>query len=83
MTSSDYSIPVHNSLQEPDVVAGIGTNALVIIVVVTIILANLIAIWCVLLGFIAFIALRIICKDDPYLFDILLETMWQPDFYIG
>jgi type IV secretory pathway VirB3-like protein len=83
MTTTDYSIPVHKALQESDVIFGIGYTALLSIVSATVVLASLVSIWCVLLGLIALIALRIICKDDPYLVDILIDNLLQPDCYRG
>jgi type IV secretory pathway VirB3-like protein len=82
-TPADYSMPVHKALQEPDVVFGIGLTALLSVISITVILASLISIWCVLLGLIAIIILRMICKEDPYLVDILLDNLMQPDWYRG
>jgi type IV secretory pathway TrbD component len=83
MKPADYAIPVHRSLQEPDVIMGIGFTALLLIVSVTVILASLVSIWCVLLGAAALVIVKILCKDDPFLVDILIDNLSQPDRYEG
>jgi type IV secretory pathway TrbD component len=80
---TEYTVPVHKALQEPDVVFGIGSTALITIITVTVVLSSTVSIWCVLLGLIALIVTRQLCHSDPYLVDILFDNLLQPDMYKG
>jgi type IV secretory pathway TrbD component len=83
MKLSDYSVPVHRSLQEPDAAFGVGTTALLLVFTGTIVLSSLVSIWCILLGAAALIVLRALCREDPFLVDILIENLFQKDRYEG
>ena len=52
----DYSTPVHRVLLEPNLLAGIGVIPAMLILVITIVLMNVISIWCAIVGIFLFVA---------------------------
>ena len=46
----DYSTPVHRVLLEPNLLLGIGIMPAMLILVLTIVLMNVVSIWCVIIG---------------------------------
>jgi type IV secretory pathway VirB3-like protein len=80
---ASYAIPIHKSLLEPDLVFGIGSTALLLILSVTILLSVLASLWFVLVGIAVLIIFRQICKSDPFLTEILLDTLSVRDTYQG
>lgn len=79
----DFSLPVHTSLMEKQVLFGIGEKAFYAILMVTIILAAMVSVYCIGLGVIALIVCRILCKKEPFLLDFLFENLGQQDIYEG
>ena len=77
----DYTTPVYRSLMEPDLIMGVGAEILLGIIVVTVILATLVSIWCISIGVFALVFCNIISKKDPYLLKILFSNLLQSDFY--
>jgi len=78
-----YSSPVYSSLLQPDLLFGIGPEAIILIVIVSIILASLFSIWMLSLSVIGILACKIITKNDPYLLKVLLENILLSDRYIA
>ncbi len=79
----DYEITVHQSLLHPIQFMGIGEMAFVIIAMFTTMLSTLISPWCIILGVIALLLLRFMCKDEPYLVDFIVQNLSQADKYGG
>ncbi len=79
----DYSIPVHRSLLATDMLLGIGTNAAIILLVVTVLAVNMIGLWFLLVSVGVYFVLRILCKEDPYLLEITLNNLLEQDVYYG
>lgn len=81
VTLMDFSEPVYRVLLEPNQILGIGVVPAMFILVLTIVLINLISIWCFPIGIILFIVSRILCKKDPYMLTILFDRLMQPSIW--
>lgn len=80
---TDYGLQVHTSLLEKQVLMGVGEKAFYIILLITIILASLVSIYCIGIGIIALLICRRLCKNEPFLLDFLFENLSEQDIYIG
>lgn len=78
-----HAIPIHKSLMEPDLVFGVGSTALLLILSTTILLSVLGSLWFILVGIVVIIIFRQVCKSDPCLTEILLDTLSVRDQYQG
>lgn len=83
MDFNDYSIPVHKSLQSPDLPLGIGLKPLMLLVIIGVIGVNFVSIWFVLTLVPIYIVLRMLCKADPYMIEIMIDNVLQQDEYLG
>ncbi len=81
VTVYDFSTPIHRVLLEPNQMLGIGMIPAMLILVLTIILMNMVSIWCFPVGIVLFIVSRILCKKDPYMLTILFERIMQPSIW--
>lgn len=77
----DYSTPVHRVLLEPNLLAGIGVIPAMLILVITIVLMNVISIWCAIVGIFLFVAAKMICKNDPYALTVIFDRLMVPDIW--
>lgn len=77
----DYSTPVHRVLLEPNQFMKIGILPAMLILVLTVVLMNVVSIWCVFIGIILYIIARLLCKNDPYMLTILFERLGQPNIW--
>lgn len=77
----DYSTPVHRVLLEPNLLAGIGVIPAMLILVITIVLMNVISIWCAIVGISLFFAAKMICKNDPYALTVIFDRLMVPDIW--
>ena len=77
----DYSTPVHRVLLEPNLLAGIGVIPAMLILVITIVLMNVISIWCAIVGSFLFVAAKIICKNVPYALTVIFDRLMVPDIW--
>ena len=77
----DYSTPVHKVLLEPNQLLGIGITPAILILVLTIVLMNLVSIWCCVIGIFLYVAGKMICKNDPYALLILFERLMLPNIW--
>lgn len=77
----DYSTPVHRVLLEPNLLAGIGVIPAMLILVITIVLMNVISIWCAIVGIFLFVAAKMICKKDPYALTVIFDRLMVPDIW--
>ena len=77
----DYSTPVHKVLLEPNQLLGIGITPAILILVLTIVLMNLVSIWCCVIGIFLYVGAKMICKNDPYALTILFEQLMLPNIW--
>ena len=77
----DYSTPVHRVLLEPNLLAGICVIPAMLILVITIVLMNVISIWCAIVGIFLFVAAKMICKNDPYALTVIFDRLMVPDIW--
>lgn len=80
---TDYSIPVHRSLLQNDMLFGIGTKAAITLLIVTVVMMQLTGGWFLVISIALFFLMRILAKNDPYLLDILFDSVMQQDRYYG
>lgn len=76
----DYSRPIHKSLLQPDLIAGIPKNALYIILAVTFVAWALIGKWGLLIAVVTYFPVKIITAKDPHLLAIDIESILDPDY---
>ncbi len=77
----EYSTPVHRVLLEPNLLAGIGIMPAMMILVITIVLMNIVSIWCFIAGVFLFVAAKMVCKNDPYALTVVFERIYAPDIW--
>lgn len=77
----DYSTPVHKVLLEPNLLLGIGIAPAMLILVLTIVLMNIVSIWCVIIGVFLFVAAKMVCKNDPYALTVIFDRLMVPDIW--
>ena len=80
---SDYAIPVHRSLMQVDMLFGIGTKAAIALLIITVVMIQLTGGWFLIVSIALFFLMRILAKNDPYLMDILFDSVLQQDIYYG
>ena len=80
---SDYAIPVHRSLMQVDMLFGIGTKAALVLLIVTVVMIQITGAWFLIVSAALFFLMRILAKADPYLLDILFDSVLQQDIYYG
>ena len=80
---SDYAIPVHRSLIQVDMLFGIGTKAAILLLIVTVVMIQITGAWFLIVSAALFFLMRILAKNDPYLLDILFDSVLQQDIYYG
>lgn len=80
---TDFKIPVHRSLLQPDMLMGIGTNAATMLLVLTILCMQIVGLWFIFISVGIYFVLRILCKSDPYLLEQLLDNILEQDMYHG
>ena len=76
-----YSTPVHSVLLEPNLLLGIGIMPAMLILVLTIVLMNVVSIWCVTIGVILYVAAKMVCKNDPYALTVIFDRLMAPDIW--
>jgi len=83
MSVIDFSVPVHRSLHQRDLIAGVPHLALLVLVVfaiATVYMAQLY--WFLPVVVVLYIAMRAMTKRDPFLPDIILQSITQDDYLI-
>ena len=80
---SDYAIPVHRSLIQVDMLFGIGTKAAILLLIVTVVMIQITGAWFLIVSAALFFLMRLLAKSDPYLLDILFDSVLQQDIYYG
>ena len=77
----EFATPIYRVLLEPNQLFGIGVTTAMIILLLTIVLMNMINVWCVTVGVILFMTARALCKKDPYMLTILFDRLMQPKIW--
>ena len=77
----DYSTPVHKVLLEPNLLLGVGLTPAMLIMVLTIVLMNIVSIWCVIIGIFLYVIARMVCKNDPHALTVLFDRLLAPDVW--
>ncbi|MBO4858787.1 MAG: VirB3 family type IV secretion system protein [Treponema sp.] len=84
MNLNDFSMPVHKSFHQADLLLGVPKAILLILALVLIIIGYLFGIW---LGLATAVVLYIPCfiltKIDPYMLTIALSSLIEPDSLEG
>lgn len=80
---SNYAIPVHRSLIQVDMLFGIGTKAAILLLIVTVVMIQITGAWFLIVSAALFFLMRLLAKSDPYLLDILFDSVLQQDIYYG
>jgi type IV secretory pathway VirB3-like protein len=75
----DFSLPVHKSLQQPDLILGVPKPVIALILCVTMILAYLLGFVFSIFGIILYIPCYFLSKEDPDLLIIALDGLFQLD----
>ena len=61
-----YQVPLHRSLTERPTIAGAPSEAVMLVVLGTVVLSyGLLTLWVIPFGFAAYLALIAICREDP------------------
>ena len=47
----------------------------------TIVLMNVVSIWCVIIGVILYVVAKMICKNDPYALTVIFDRLMVPDIW--
>jgi type IV secretory pathway TrbD component len=80
---SEYARPVHRSLMQRDLLAGIPTAGVVLIILLTAIFVLGLEMYFMLIPIvIIYIIMRALTKRDPWLIDIVLENIMQKERFI-
>ena len=77
----EYTTPVHRVLLEPNIFFGIGIVPAMFILITTMILMNMISIWCLGIGIVLYIIAKLLCKKDPYMLSILFSRLMVPSIW--
>lgn len=78
-TLQDYAIPVHKSLQQPDVLLGIPKMIVVLIFCITVLLVYLFGFGFAPVAVILYVPCRLLSKNDPQLLTIALNSLFEMD----
>jgi type IV secretory pathway VirB3-like protein len=79
----DFSLPVHKSLQQPDLVLGIPKPVLALLLCLTMILVYLLGFIFAVGGILLYFPCYLVSKDDPELLSIALDSLFQMDYLEG
>ena len=62
---------------------GIGTKAAILLLIVTVVMIQITGAWFLIVSAALFFLMRLLAKHDPYLLDILFDSVLQQDIYYG
>ena len=79
----DFSLPVHKSLQQPDLILGIPKTVLALILCLTMIFVYMLGFMFAVSGIILYVPCYFLSKDDPELLSIALDSLFQIDYLEG
>jgi type IV secretory pathway VirB3-like protein len=79
----DFSLPVHKSLQQPDLILGIPKPVLALLLCLTMILVYLLGFIFAVSGVLLYLPCYLVSKNDPDLLTIALDSLFQLDYLEG
>lgn len=82
-TLQDYSIDVHKSLQQPDLLLGIPKTIVALIFCLTVLLVYLFGLGFAVVSVVLYVPCRLVSKNDPQLLSIALESLFEMDHLEG
>jgi type IV secretory pathway VirB3-like protein len=80
---TDFALPVHKSLQQPDLILGVPKEALAVIVCAGVVMAAMLGLAFALAAPVFYLPCRILSKEDPRMLAIALESLFQVDALEG
>jgi type IV secretory pathway TrbD component len=80
---TDFSLPVHKSLQQPDLIIGVPKEVLAVIVCAGVSLMAMLGLVFGLSALVFYLPCRILSKEDPLMLSIALESLFQVDWLEG
>lgn len=83
MELTQFSLPVHKSLQQPDLLLGLPKPVFVVILCLSIILVNFFGPFFAFASLVFYIPCFLISRVDPLLLLIALESLFQVDYLEG
>jgi type IV secretory pathway VirB3-like protein len=84
MTSlQDFALPIHKSLQQPDLLLGVPKQVFAIIICLTLVLVYMLGFLFIFSGVIFYAPCYLLSRDDPDLLTIALDSLSQADFLEG
>jgi type IV secretory pathway VirB3-like protein len=83
MELRDYALPVHKSLQQPDLLLGLPKIVFALILCLSIVFVNFFGPVFALAGLVFYLPCYFISKADPQLLTIDLESLFQIDYFEG
>lgn len=83
MTLQDYTLPVHKSMHQPDLLLGVPKEIVLIIGCATIIAVYLFSLWFAFLGVILYIPCYFVSKHDPLLLTMAIDSLFQIEHLEG
>jgi type IV secretory pathway VirB3-like protein len=78
-TLTDFSLPVHKSMHQPDLLLGIPKMVMMIIICFTIVIVTILGPWYFVIAIVLYIPCYFISKSDPSLLTIALDNLLQVD----
>lgn len=79
MSLSDYNMPVHKALLQPDLILGVPKNVFILIFLITAVFVYLFGKFGAFVAIPVYIPCRILCKSDPHMLTIAFESLMDPD----
>ncbi|MDR1074671.1 MAG: VirB3 family type IV secretion system protein [Treponema sp.] len=76
---TDFSLPVHKSLQQPDLILGVPKEVLAIIVCASVVLMAMLGLAFGLAAPVFYVSCRLLSKEDPRMLSMALESLAQVD----
>jgi type IV secretory pathway TrbD component len=80
---TQFALPVHKSLQQPDLLLGLPKPVFVLILCLSIILVNFFGPVFAIAAVVFYIPCFFVSKADPLLLLIALESLFQVDYFEG
>lgn len=83
MAEELHSHPIHRSLLQPDLLLGVPKSVLLVLIVISIVFANLFGLVFASIGIILYIPCRLVSASDPHMLTVLFHALELPDMLEG
>jgi type IV secretory pathway VirB3-like protein len=80
---TDFALPVHKSLQQPDLILGVPKEILVLIFCAAIVIGSLLGPPFALSAVVFYVPSYFLSKEDPQMLGMALESLTQVDYLEG